>query len=43
VWLQTLPFARLASRVVQASGIVRGRREEGSLLGGIGNLLDGDG
>ncbi len=44
VWLQTLPFARLASRVVQASGIAgRGRREEGSLLGPLGNLLDGDG
>lgn len=43
VWMQSLPFARLASRVVQASGIVRGRREEGSILGGLGNLLDGDG
>ena len=43
VWLQSLPFARLASRVVQASGIGRGRREEGSILGGLGNLLDGDG
>lgn len=43
VWLQTLPFARLASRVVQASGVTRGRREEGSILGPLGNLLDGDG
>jgi uncharacterized protein (TIGR00266 family) len=44
VWLQTLPFARLASRVVQASGVLRGgRREEGSILGPLGNLLDGDG
>ncbi len=43
VWLQTLPFARLASRVVQASGIAGfGRKEEGSILGGLGNLLDGD-
>jgi uncharacterized protein (TIGR00266 family) len=43
VWLQTLPFARLASRVVQASGIAgMGRKEEGSILGGLGNLLDGD-
>ena len=43
VWLQSLPFARLASRVVQASGIAgMGRKEEGSLLGGLGNLLDGD-
>ncbi len=43
VWLQSLPFSRLASRVVQASGVTRGRREEGSLLGPLGNLLDGDG
>ncbi len=43
VWLQTLPFARLASRVLQSSGIGRGRREEGSILGSLGNLLDGDG
>jgi len=44
VWLQSLPFARLASRVVQASGIAGyGRKEEGSILGGLGNLLDGDG
>lgn len=44
VWLQSLPFARLASRVVQASGVLRGgRREEGSILGPLGNLLDGDG
>jgi uncharacterized protein (TIGR00266 family) len=43
VWLQTLPFARLASRVVQASGVAGfGRKEEGSVLGGLGNLLDGD-
>ncbi|HLF56130.1 MAG TPA: TIGR00266 family protein [Thermoanaerobaculia bacterium] len=43
VWLQTLPFARLAARVVQASGVAGfGRREEGSILGGLGNLLDGD-
>ncbi|MCB1008855.1 MAG: TIGR00266 family protein [Acidobacteria bacterium] len=44
VWMQTLPFGRLASRVVQASGLAgRGRREEGSVLGPLGNLLDGDG
>jgi len=41
VWLQTLPISRLASRIVSMSG---GRRkEEGSILGGLGNLLDGDG
>jgi uncharacterized protein (TIGR00266 family) len=44
VWLQSLPFARLASRVVKASGVAGfGRKEEGSILGGLGNLLDGDG
>jgi uncharacterized protein (TIGR00266 family) len=42
VWLQSLPFSRLAARVVAASGIARGRREEGSVLGPLGNLLDGD-
>jgi uncharacterized protein (TIGR00266 family) len=42
VWLQSLPFSRLASRVVQSAGFGRGRREEGSLLGPLGNLLDGD-
>ena len=41
VWIQTLPISRLASRIL-AYGTVR-RKEEGSLLGGIGNLLDGDG
>ena len=40
VWLQTLPISRLASRVFAFS---RGpRKEEGSILGGLGNLLDGD-
>lgn len=42
VWLQTLPISRLASRVL-AYGGPGGRKEEGSLLGGLGNLLDGDG
>jgi len=41
VWLQTLPVSRLASRIL-AYGTVN-RKEEGSLLGGLGNLLDGDG
>jgi uncharacterized protein (TIGR00266 family) len=41
VWLQTLPISRLASRILSYS---RGpRKEEGSILGGLGNLLDGDG
>jgi uncharacterized protein (TIGR00266 family) len=41
VWLQTLPVSRLASRIL-AYGTFQ-RKEEGSLLGGLGNLLDGDG
>ncbi|MEQ1733299.1 MAG: TIGR00266 family protein [Bacteroidia bacterium] len=42
VWIQTLPISRLASRILQY-GSAGNRKEEGSLLGGIGNLLDGDG
>jgi uncharacterized protein (TIGR00266 family) len=42
IWLQTLPISRLASRVL-AYGSVGGRKEEGSILGGLGNLFDGDG
>ena len=41
VWLQTLPISRLASRIL-AYG-TGARKEEGSILGGLGNLLDGDG
>lgn len=41
VWVQSLPFSRLADRVASAAGSV-GRKEEGSILGGLGNLLDGD-
>ena len=43
VWLQSLPLSRLANRIVAAVPGVRGGKEEGSILGGIGNLLDGDG
>jgi len=39
VWLQSLPLSRLAGRIVASAG--RGR-EEGSVLGGLGRLLDGD-
>jgi uncharacterized protein (TIGR00266 family) len=43
VWLQSLPLSRLANRIIAAvPGIARGGREEGSLLRGIGGLLDGD-
>jgi uncharacterized protein (TIGR00266 family) len=40
VWLQSLPISRLAGRIMQYSGAA-GRKEEGGLLGGLGNLLDG--
>jgi uncharacterized protein (TIGR00266 family) len=43
VWLQSLPFSRLASRIYAAAPQGRGhRREEGSLLGGLGDILSGD-
>jgi uncharacterized protein (TIGR00266 family) len=41
VWLQTLPISRLASRIMSYGSF--NRKEEGSILGGIGNMLDGDG
>jgi uncharacterized protein (TIGR00266 family) len=43
IWLQSLPLSRLAGRIVaSAPGFGRGGREEGSVLGGLGRLLDGD-
>lgn len=43
VWLQSLPLSRLANRIIAAvPGKARGGREEGSILGGLGDLLDGD-
>ena len=42
VWIQTLPISRLASRIL-SYGSVGGRKEEGSILGGLGNIFDGDG
>src|SRR4051794_10391657 len=43
VWLQSLPFSRMADRIYKAAPAARGgRKEEGSILGGIGDLLDGD-
>ncbi len=40
IWLQSLPLSRMANRIVAASR--KGGREEGSALGGLGRLLDGD-
>lgn len=43
VYIQSLPFTRLADRIIASAPKAGGsRREEGSLLGGLGNLLDGD-
>ena len=43
VWIQSLPFSRLAGRIFSSAPQGGGRHTgEGSLLGGIGNLLDGD-
>jgi len=43
VWLQSLPFSRLASRVFAAAPQRGGSKEEGSVLGalGVGGLLGG--
>lgn len=43
VWIQSLPFSRLASRIFAAAPQGGGKQKgEGSVLGGLGNLLDGD-
>jgi uncharacterized protein (TIGR00266 family) len=48
VWMQSLPFSRLASRVFAAAPQRGGSREEGSVLGGfgagglLGGVLGGD-
>lgn len=43
VWLQSLPFSRLASRIFAAAPQRGGTREEGGLLGGLaGGTLLGD-
>ncbi len=44
VVLQTLPFSRLADRIIAAAPRAGGSRQgEGSVLGMIGGILDGDG
>ena len=43
VWLQSLPFSRLADRIIASAPRQGGRSQgEGSVLGGIGRMLDGD-
>lgn len=42
VWLQTLPFSRLADRIIASAPSQGGKRVgEGSVLGGVWNLVDG--
>jgi uncharacterized protein (TIGR00266 family) len=43
VWIQSLPFARLAGRMLAAAGPRGGQnRGEGSILGGLGDLIQGN-
>lgn len=44
IWCQSLPFSRLAGRMLaNAPRAGRGGKEEGSLLGGLGHMLMGGG
>lgn len=43
IWIQSLPFSRLAGRIHAAAPQTGGSRTgEGSILGGLGDLIDGD-
>lgn len=43
IWLQSLPLSRMADRIIAAAPRAGGsRRDEGSILGSLGGLLDGD-
>ncbi|MCA9155752.1 MAG: TIGR00266 family protein [Planctomycetales bacterium] len=42
VWIQSLPFSRLAGRMMAGAPQNGGSRGEGSLLGTVGNMLMGD-
>ena len=42
VWIQSLPFSRLAGRMMAAAGGQGGNRGEGSILGEIGGLIGGN-
>jgi len=43
VFLQSLPFSRMANRILQHAPKAGGSRKgEGSILGSLGNLIDGD-
>jgi uncharacterized protein (TIGR00266 family) len=42
VWIQSLPFSRLAGRMFSAAYQRGGGKDEGSVLGGLGGLISGD-
>tara|TARA_R110002096_G_scaffold230725_1_gene420398 strand:+ start:1014 stop:1163 length:150 start_codon:yes stop_codon:yes gene_type:complete len=43
VFIKLLPFSSLADRIIASAPKMGGKgREEGSVLGGLGRLLDGD-
>lgn len=43
IYLQSLPFSRLADRIIESAPKHGGNQKgEGSILGGLGRLLDGD-
>jgi len=43
IWLQSLPFSRMADRIIANAPSAGGSdKGEGSLLGGVGRILDGD-
>ena len=42
VWIQSLPFSRLAGRMLAAAGGRGSNRGEGSVLGGLGDLIGGN-
>jgi uncharacterized protein (TIGR00266 family) len=42
VWMQSLPFSRLAGRMYAAAYQKGGSKDEGSILGGLGGIVSGD-
>lgn len=43
IWLQSLPFSRMADRIIAAAPKAGGHaKEEGSVLGGLGRMLGGN-
>jgi uncharacterized protein (AIM24 family) len=43
LYLQSLPFSRLADRIIQHAPKMGGSSKgEGSILGGLGRMIDGD-